>query len=266
MLDKSELGSRKEILMAIPNSDIFQILSWLSKEWEDYNYWPKGWPVDRNNNPIPRGWNTASLVNSKYEDITRRSQGLLKAICDRMSHAGTPEGKADAVLLIRFWKTNRRAQQFADHYSGRTSALVEIWERAKRIAGHDGDLRDLKLTEIGIAVASALVTAISPTRSLGILDSILGSVWKAKGWIDFDIRKQQTYLMDTPFNWRRYSEYVSDLATICEATNTKNLRFTDPLNENRSVFTVHDVEMALFSHYYRKKNIMLDRRCDSSLP
>lgn len=252
--------------MAIPNSDILQILSWLSKEREDYNYWPKGCPVDRNNNRIPRGWNIASLVNSNYKDVTRRSQGLLKAICDRMSHASTPEDKADAVLLIRFWKTNRRAQQFAYHYSGRTSDLVEIWERAKRIADHNGDLRDLKLAEIGIAVASALVTAISPTRSFGILDSILGSVWKAKGWIDFDIRKQQTYLKDTPFNWRHYSGYVSDLATICEAANTETFRFTDPLNGNRMVFTVHDVEMALFHHYYRKKNIMLDRRCDSSLP
>ncbi len=251
--------------MAIPNSDILQILGWLPRERENYNYLPKGCPVDRNNNRIPRGWNIVSLVESNYEDVPRRSQCLLKAICDRMSHAGTPEDKADAVMLIRFWKTNRRAQQFSCHYSGRTSDLVDIWERAKRIAGHNGDIRDLKLAEIGIAVASALVTAISPTRSFGIIDSILGSVWKAKGWIDFDIRKQQAYLMDTPFNWRHYSAYVSDLATICEAANRETIRFTDPLNGSR-VVTAHDVEMALFYHYYRRNNIMLDRRRDSSLP
>lgn len=238
--------------MAISPSDIRQILGWLAKERESYNYLPKGFPVDRNDNRIPRGWNNLSLVNLNYNDTARRSQSLLKAICARMSHAGTPEDKADAVLLVRFWKTHRRARRFAGHYCPRMPTLVEMWEKAKQIASHDANIRDLEQAEIKIPTASALVTAISPTRRFGILDTVLASVWKKKGWIDFDIREQGLYLMPRPSNWNYYSEYISDLATICNGANVGHLRFTDPLTGNRTVFTVHDVEMALFHHYQKR--------------
>ena len=168
-----------------------------------------------------------------------------------MSHADTPEDKADAILLVRFWKTHRRARQFARRYCGRISTLVEIWEKAKQISDHNANIRDPEQAEMKIPTSSALVTAISPTRRFGILDTVLASVWKKKGWIDFDIREQGLYLMSGPSNWDCYSEYISDLTNICNAANTGHLRFTDPLTGNRTVFTGHDVEMALF-HYYQK--------------
>lgn len=238
--------------MAISPSDIPQILSWLAKERESYNYWPKGFPVDRNDNPIPDGWNNACLVNPNYNVAPRRSQSLLKAICDRMSHADTPEDKADAVLLVRFWKTHRRARRFAGHYCRRVPTLVEIWEKAKQIASHNANIRYLEQAEIKIPTASALVTAISPTRSFGILDTVLASVWKKKGWIDFDIREQGLYLKSGPHNWSSYAEYINDLANICHATNAGNLTFTDPLTGNQTIFAVHDVEIAFFHHYQKR--------------
>jgi len=233
--------------MAIYQSTISQILVWLAGDRQSYDYWPKGCPVDGNGNRILGGW--SSLVDSKYTDSTARSQSLLKQICHHMSRAQSPDEKTDAVILVRFWKTSRGAECFKIHYHENAAGLAEIWETAKRVADRSWDFRHLELPGIKIAVASALVTAISATGGFGILDKYLGAVWKRHGWIDFDIR-QDGYVESTTDNWNRYSEYLDDLESVRKAANTNNIRFIDPLSgNNTTAFTVHDVEMAMFRHY-----------------
>lgn len=238
--------------MAIPPNEIPDILSWLVKERQNYDYWPKGFPVNRNNTPIMDGWNNVSFSNPSYQDPIRRSQFLLKTICNRMSNAITSAEKADSILLIRFWDTHRRAKRFADYYNNRISDLVNIWDTAKQIANHDRNLIDLNVDEIGIAVASSLVTAISPNRNFGILNEVVGSVWKKNGWINFDVRppKQGRYLQPTPFNWNHYTEYINDLTELCNSANKGGLTFVDPLTGDQDVLTPHDVEMAFYKHYH----------------
>lgn len=237
--------------MVIPINEIPEILSWLVKERQNYDYWPKGSPVNINNTPIMNGWNNASFLNPSYQDPIRKSQFLLKTICNRMSNAITPTEKADSILLIRFWATHRRAKRFAAYYSDRSLDLVNIWDTAKQIANQDRNLIELNVNEIKIAVASSLVTAISPNRKFGILNEVIGSAWKKNGWINFDVRppEQGRYLQPTPFNWNHYTEYINDLTKLCNSANKSGLKFVDPLTGAQTVFTPHDVEMAFFKHY-----------------
>ncbi|MBI2861689.1 MAG: hypothetical protein HYX89_02605 [Chloroflexi bacterium] len=233
--------------MALKQAEIKELTAGIAHLRESYSYWPDGQPSNwRTGEPLERGW--MGLLAPSYHTASPpvRAQALLQELERRFVQAVSLEEKAEAVCLVRCWKTQRRVDLFLREYDGDIQRLARIWEVSTAVTTDVQRLRDLKQPEVALAIASTFAALASPSRSLGILDQVLAGKWTLERWVKFHLR-DDGYLMNTPTNWKLYEKYQHDLREITRAAGS--LRFHDAATRELRNFSPRDVEMALYQQF-----------------